>query len=472
MKFPAIGSLSGVKDKATLLALRPIKQILETLLGQIGDGNDAVLTRRTLGGLVQDALDTGTVTIPPGVGYDPAADTTPPPTPTGLLAKGAIKTIILRWDDVGGGYYNHAYAEVWRNTVNSFDGNQQQVGTAEGSVWIDETASQGVTYYYWIRFVSQAGIIGVFNGGTNQGAVGTLGQAGQGDLAVNSIVAGDGVIGLLAVDTALIADAAINTFKLGNGSVTNAKISGAIQSDNYNPGLVGWVVNKNGAVEFNTGTFRGGLYVGGTLQGTNGTFNGTVYVENLEGDVIDRVVVDRPNGQEYSFLDTGGAYHDVSTNIEVINISQRSFPRTCVITSLVSRWRKISTTYPQNTFYIQVYYGVQGSANTLLFNFGPFSLLDLSRPYHDPADPDYGPSIIIPPDLQHLEGNLPYGSIYVTLNRPLAFNIPAYSQYQIRVAIRDVGIGLYGSVGRFSQGTGRRDVQVFKQASGTVSWAL
>ena len=284
MDLPSIPSLTGITDKAILSILTPIKTILQTLTGQVGDGSGEVVTYSDINSYVQDGLDTGGIVLPPGSGgYDPSTDTTIPPTPTGLYAQGAIKTILLKWDDVGAsnGYYNHAYTQVWRNTVNLFDGTQQQIGTAEGSVFVDSTAVQGTTYYYWIRFVSQAGITGAYSGGSGTGVAGTLGQAGQGDLAVNSIVAGSGVIGSLAVDTALIADGAINTFKLGDGSVTNAKISGAIQSDNYVSGSTGWIINKNGTAEFNTGTFRGALAAAtgtfaGDLSAATGTFSGSL----------------------------------------------------------------------------------------------------------------------------------------------------------------------------------------------------
>jgi len=52
---------------------------------------------------------------------------------------------------------------------------------------------------------------------------------------------------------------------IGDGGVTNAKISGAIQSTAYNAGLAGWKIDKGGDAEFNDAVFRG------TLTAASGT---------------------------------------------------------------------------------------------------------------------------------------------------------------------------------------------------------
>ncbi|HGS5355343.1 TPA: host specificity protein J [Vibrio cholerae] len=56
---------------------------------------------------------------------------------------------------------------------------------------------------------------------------------------------------------------------IGDATISFAKIANDIQSTNYQAGVAGWKINKNGGVEFFGGTFRGSLYV-----------------EDLIGDVI------------------------------------------------------------------------------------------------------------------------------------------------------------------------------------------
>ncbi|GHW90144.1 TipJ family phage tail tip protein [Vibrio cholerae] len=56
---------------------------------------------------------------------------------------------------------------------------------------------------------------------------------------------------------------------IGDATISFAKIANDIQSTNYQAGVSGWKINKNGGVEFFGGTFRGSLYV-----------------EDLIGDVI------------------------------------------------------------------------------------------------------------------------------------------------------------------------------------------
>ncbi|WP_311750735.1 phage tail tip protein [Proteus columbae] len=112
---------------------------------------------------------------------------------------------------------------------------------------------------------------------------------------------GNAQIGNASIDTAKIKDGSITTAKIGNaqidsakikdGSITNAKIANVIQSSNYVAGRTGWMINKNGSVEF------GDAKVRGEIQATKGTLNnviienncqikGTLRVDNIEGDII------------------------------------------------------------------------------------------------------------------------------------------------------------------------------------------
>lgn len=52
----------------------------------------------------------------------------------------------------------------------------------------------------------------------------------------------------------------MNSAIIKNGSITNAMIGNFIRSNNYQPGSVGWNVDKDGSAEFNNVTVRGSIY--------------------------------------------------------------------------------------------------------------------------------------------------------------------------------------------------------------------
>lgn len=95
-----------------------------------------------------------------------------PPAPTGLTATGAMTNIIVQWNDPALVYKNHAYAEVWAAQTNSFSG-AVLVGQSAGFVFA-HAVGEDSTRYYWIRFVSKAGIMGPFNS-----VDGTMGQTAK-----------------------------------------------------------------------------------------------------------------------------------------------------------------------------------------------------------------------------------------------------------------------------------------------------
>jgi len=72
-------------------------------------------------------------------------------------------------------------------------------------------------------------------------------------------------IGTAAITEAKIANLAVTTAKIVDAAITNAKIDDTIQSDNYQQGVQGWIIQKqnanypNGYVEFSDGVFRGSL---------------------------------------------------------------------------------------------------------------------------------------------------------------------------------------------------------------------
>lgn len=92
----------------------------------------------------------------------PFSDGAIPPKPQNVVVSGAFRTIIIEWDDPR--YKNLAHAELWRSPDSSLS-NAQLVGTTNASLYSDTppNASLSVTYTYWVRFVSIAGIYGPFS---------------------------------------------------------------------------------------------------------------------------------------------------------------------------------------------------------------------------------------------------------------------------------------------------------------------
>lgn len=171
VKLPSIPSISP--DNLDLVA-KAIKTILDVREGRLGDPLDANVTFRDLvnAGLAQ--LSSGGSRIPGVVvpvgsgldGYQPVADTTIPPIPTGFSVDSAMAVIILSWNAPG--YRNHAYTEIWRSSDNVL-GNAILLATTDTRFYAD-TVGSSETYYYWIRFVSQASISGPYN--DTEGTVG------------------------------------------------------------------------------------------------------------------------------------------------------------------------------------------------------------------------------------------------------------------------------------------------------------
>ena len=168
--------------------------------------------------------------------------------------------IQLEWDQWT--YRNHAYAEVWRSETNVI-GDALMIGQSSTPFYADTVGKTGLTYYYWVRFVSKANITGPYNatdgvststgmvggvdlsdliitaeklaadavenGKIKDGAVTTtkIANLAVGNAAIQNGAITNAKIGDLAVDTAKIANGAIVTAKIGDAAITNAKIADA-----------------------------------------------------------------------------------------------------------------------------------------------------------------------------------------------------------------------------------------------------
>ena len=154
-KLPGIPSINPVEDQTLSSILRPMKESIEILGSAVGG-------TAMPNGLFFDAGFNPAIASSGNSSsdvYDPATDYTPPPVPQGLSIQGAFSNIILDWDAPT--YQNHSYTEVWRSTSNTL-GSAFLLGFAPGLVYNDSVGTNN-TYYYWIRFVSQANIAGPYN---------------------------------------------------------------------------------------------------------------------------------------------------------------------------------------------------------------------------------------------------------------------------------------------------------------------
>lgn len=170
-KVPALPSPT---DGNLLQVARALKQMLDVREGLTGNVLDANVTFR-------DLVDSGLANVRPGVsnfkgpmpvippwvendGYDPTTDFTSPSKPV-LTATGLFATVQLQWDAPN--YRNHSYTEVWRSDANVLGG-AVLIGSSDTNFYVDNLGTSA-TRYYWVRFVSKAGVRGPYN--DTEGAV-------------------------------------------------------------------------------------------------------------------------------------------------------------------------------------------------------------------------------------------------------------------------------------------------------------
>lgn len=215
-----------------------VKNVLDVREGLIGDPLDANVTFR-------DLVDAGIAATKPGVtgsvatipilpawsspdGYDGSQDMSTPTAPANFSATSGMTSIVLQWDAPA--YRNHSYAEVWRSPTNVI-GNAVLIGTSDSRFYTDAVGRTSQTYFYWVRFVSQANVFGPYNAvsGTSS-STSLVGTTDLSDLIITSQKLADsavtnGKIASSAVTTAKLADLAVEAAKLADSSVTATKIA-------------------------------------------------------------------------------------------------------------------------------------------------------------------------------------------------------------------------------------------------------
>lgn len=154
--LPAIPDPRYATVESVLLAL---KEWVEVRDGSRAEYIDKAVTFRDLlntdivsADALRSALGTGVQQeIPPIPG---AGEPAVPPTPTNLIASGAVESILLTWLFTQG-YNRLAYFEVWRASTNNLADAVLLAQSYETS-FVDSVGA-GQTFYYWVRAVSDGG---------------------------------------------------------------------------------------------------------------------------------------------------------------------------------------------------------------------------------------------------------------------------------------------------------------------------
>ena len=154
--------------------LRPffsaLTEIIETGEGNRGNGLDKKLTFR-------DLLESGAFTLRPGWkpggtgGLVPAPgipDRAVPPAPVGFQAVGVFGMNTLTWENPYKLYRNHSLTNIYRSGTDNF-GQATLISRATGMIYSDpvrgdavdpDDPKKGISYYYWITWVSTSNVEG------------------------------------------------------------------------------------------------------------------------------------------------------------------------------------------------------------------------------------------------------------------------------------------------------------------------
>ena len=143
-----------------------MKEALEVRLGRRGDPLEEAVTKRDLVGAgIAGVKRNGELSPPGGSGTDqtPSNLGVLPPLPVAFQAVGVFGGVLLSWDMPSLLYQGHAQTEIWRSPTPS-PADRVYIGTAVGSSFFDTLPTPDeVTYYYWVRFVSETGRKGPFS---------------------------------------------------------------------------------------------------------------------------------------------------------------------------------------------------------------------------------------------------------------------------------------------------------------------
>ena len=198
-----------------------------------------------------------------------AEDATPPPAVTGVNVIAGHSTAFIEFTQpayvkTGTSESNHAHTIIYRaaavgSTSPGF-GAAVELGHTETGFYADPIDGANVKYFYWLRNVSKANVLGPVAGGTDgfEATSGGVGATHVDLLTANRLFAVDGTFGNVLANTI---------------GVLNASIKGTISSDDYVAGATGWALTKTGSgtLEVNSGIFRSTILGGGATAFGTGT---------------------------------------------------------------------------------------------------------------------------------------------------------------------------------------------------------
>ena len=220
--------------------MEKVKEALEVRLGQRGDELNQMVTRRDLveAGLTQ-AWDGsryvgGSRTLPPNPTLvpltphsDPYGDLTVPQPPRNAQIRCSASYNLLSWTPSGEFHVEHT--EIWGALVDDVD-QAILVGTGHKAFAHEITAWPGQVLYYWLRFISFSGVPSPWHALSG--------------LASSPGALGDNALRSLIADEVFAASGTFIKMIVEDASISNAMIGDTIQSDNYVPGVSGWIIKK------------------------------------------------------------------------------------------------------------------------------------------------------------------------------------------------------------------------------------
>lgn len=310
------GTLPAGTDKALAKRIDELTEAVDIRLGRRGDPQDRAITLRELiaSGLAQElsAAPWDPNAITKDVGFKPPVDLAVPPAPTGVTASGGYSVIQVYWDFPF--YRNHGQTEIWRysagvynenttyiiNQVVSYSGNLYRakstttgnlptditywdllsngvigdavlVGVSAGRSFIDPVGG-GVTCYYWVRHVSEAGVPGPFH--SSLGAIATTAPDVSHLLTTltNAVTTSQLATALLSrinlIDDTSAVLGSVNQRLAAQNAAIQAQINDIISAPPYNAGTT-YTVNQ--LVTYNGNLYRAKSTTTGNLP-TNTTY--------------------------------------------------------------------------------------------------------------------------------------------------------------------------------------------------------
>jgi hypothetical protein len=233
-KLPAIPPIPAGADPQTRQWMESVSEALAVRTGQRGDPLDAAVTRRELNdvGLLNVSVkgrqvpsagssSTGNVSLEPGATLDPAdnalVNEAIPNNPANVKLTATENYIII---DYAPPQDFVAHTEVWVSEDSELS-NAVMVGVINTRPWGYKPPDNEGIYRFWLRHVSYRN---KYSGFVSVSGSWVCDPSKPDDLTVNTLT--------------------VATATIGQGEIGNLLIGDAIQSDNYVPGVSGWIIKK------------------------------------------------------------------------------------------------------------------------------------------------------------------------------------------------------------------------------------